>query len=146
MGFLEAVLASLVAAAIAGCGGYVWGRRNAEKKFTQKQKAAVQRFGEELKKLIDASEPESEEVVVMARSIVSVRNNLRGRLESLASTLNSDIDLLAELLGDGKSPVENASAVRERLAVLKKAWPSKVTEMDVAVRKLLTELGLYPDS
>lgn len=144
MGFFESIIAGLIVAGITGGTGYVWGKRNAEKEFTQKQKVAVQRFGEELKKLIDKAEPNADDAIIMARSIVSVRDSLRKTLTGLAGTLNSDIDFLSEVLGDGTQDVENIDAVRERLSILKETWPAKVSEMDVSVRKLLTELGLYP--
>lgn len=145
MEFILAVLAGLVAGGIGAGAGYVWGLRKGEEKFTKKQETAIKQFGHELKKLIDSVEPNTDDAITTARAIVSVRNSLRNNLTTLTGTLNSDIDALEKLLENESLVVEYRGQIHERLSVLKKTWPSKVTEMDIAVRRLLTELGLYPE-
>lgn len=145
MGFFETVLAGLIVTGIGGAVGRYWGVKSERKRFFQKREAAVKQFAAELKKLIAAAQPQGEGALIDARAIVSTRNSLRAVLTSLAASLNSDIDRMEELLGDGKVPASREGQVRETLSVLKQTWPAKETELDVAVRKLITELGLDPE-
>lgn len=145
MGVLEAVIAGLIVAAVSGGGSYAWGTRNTERKYRQRYAAAIDEFAKELREMINGVDPRADDAVTRARSIVAVRNSLRQTLTTLAGSLNSNIDHLEELVGDGNTPVENEGAVRERLAVLKQAWPAKDAEIRVAVRKILAELGFEPE-
>ncbi|WP_137916979.1 hypothetical protein [Hydrogenophaga sp. 2FB] len=145
MGFFETILAGLIVTGIAGAAGRYWGARSERKRFAQKREAAVKQFAAELKKLIAASQPASDQAMIDARAIVSTRNSLRAVLTSLAASLNSEIDRMEELIGEGKVPTSREGQIRETLSVLKRTWPAKETELDVAVRKLITELGLDPE-
>jgi hypothetical protein len=144
MGFFETVLAGLVVAGIAGAVGRWSGRRAERKLYAQQHEAAVKQFATELKRLITNANPDGPEAMTDAQAIVSTRNSLRKVLTSAADSLNSDIDKLQELVGEGQIPKTEQSAVRERLRVLKKSWPAKETELNVVVRKILAEFGLEP--
>jgi hypothetical protein len=141
MGFLETVLASLVVAAVTGTFGYITGKRSKENEYKQKHAAAIKQFAGELRKMINSADPAADDAITTARSIVSVRNSLRETLTTLGKSLNSNIDTLDEMVGDHTRRDINARAVRERLTILKNSWPAKEAEIEVAVRKMLAEMG-----
>jgi hypothetical protein len=142
MGFLETVLAGLVVAAVTGAVGWMAGRQSKENEYKQKHAAAIKTFAGELRKLISSANPSAGDVIITARSIVSVRNSLKATLTTLASALNSNIDLLQEVVGVDNRPVPDSGAVRERLAILQKSWPAKEAEIEVSIRKMLAEMGI----
>lgn len=142
MGFIETVIAGLVVAAVTGGVSWVAGRKSKEKEYKTKHEAAIKAFSGELRKLIISTNPNANDAVTKARAIVSVRNSLRATLTSLAASLNSNIDRLEELVGPDDRRIDNPAQVRERLAVLKESWPAKDAEIEVAIRKIMAEMGL----
>jgi hypothetical protein len=72
-----------------------------------------------------------------ARTIVSLRDEIRTPATNLSQLLNSDIDTLAENVKK-----RDQAATRETLKVLEEKWPKKMNKINVELRKLITELGL----
>jgi K(+)-stimulated pyrophosphate-energized sodium pump len=140
--WIAIVISHLIFMGISAVGVSIYSRLRARKEWEQKHEEAITRFHAELTKLIVQIDPAAQDAVIHADAIVRVRNSLREQLSNLSKPLNSNIDLLQELIGNGQAPVDRHAAIRERLAVLKKSWPAKRAEIEVAVRKLLAELGL----
>ena len=90
--------------------------------------------------------------IAQARIIVSIRDGSRGELSDLHRLLNSDIDRLSDLIkradefiAVGESvPPDIERQILETIEVLRGTWPARKTQIDVAIRKLLAELGLVP--
>jgi hypothetical protein len=82
-------------------------------------------------------------IEVSARSIVASRNDLRSDLDAIGSRLDSQIDGLQTELAKPEPDPERLVTIME---VLRQKWPSKEAEIEVAVRKLLAELGLVLNS
>ena len=84
------------------------------------------------------------------RIIVSIRDSTRQQLTNVSELLNSDIDKLKDLIQQADRFVTSGEPVPQRISaqiaetirVLKGTWPSKRSQIDVALRKLLVELGL----
>ncbi|MEO4026549.1 hypothetical protein ABH313_00630 [Chromobacterium vaccinii] len=135
MGIIEGIIASLIAALIIAYASFYFGKQTYEKRV----ESAVDIYADHLDKLIREANTESgSEIRVAAQAIVSTRNDLRSSLVSLNSLLNSDIDVLAEMLAADAS----AGQFSNRLKVLEKKWPAKRDQVKVELRKLLAELGL----
>jgi hypothetical protein len=77
------------------------------------------------------------------RAIVAARNNLRSALDNIGARLDSQIDILEKEL---KQPHPHPAYLAETLEVLKQSWPSKESEIELSVRKMMAELGIVPDS
>jgi hypothetical protein len=79
------------------------------------------------------------QLIPAAKALVSARNSFRSVLESIGDRLDSDIDQLEIELS--KDPPDLAK-ISELIEVLNRKWPAKKDEVEIAVRKLLAELGL----
>jgi chromosome segregation ATPase len=105
---------------------------------------APKKFAKRLGKVItDASEGNSSNAVADAKTIVAVRNDLRSALDSVGKRLDSEID---ELEAELKKPKPDMSKVATLVQVLKQKWPAKEDEIELAVRKIVAEMGLVPSS
>ena len=80
-------------------------------------------------------------ISVRAQSIVASRNDLRSSLDAIGSRLDSQID---ELQAELAKPNPDAEKLITIMEVLRQKWPAKQAEIELAVRKLQTELGLVP--
>jgi hypothetical protein len=78
-------------------------------------------------------------IIESARSIVSARDGLRTSLDAIGNRLDSDID---ELKSEASAPDPDLNKLVTTLGVLRRKWPSKQAEIEVAVRALLAQLGL----
>ena len=151
------ILAPLIVAIITGIGTWVWKDEILRKKLN----AAPRKYVEELEKLILRGYDEGlGKAIINARSIVSTRNDLRSSLISISARLNSEIDQLALDIGhrlikpdEPSVPSTNpnnsdidAEKAFETIQVLYRNWPAKKVQIEVEIKKLLTELGLDPDS
>ncbi|MBL0351515.1 MAG: hypothetical protein IPP03_02010 [Dechloromonas sp.] len=135
MGILEGVIAGFIVAALTGAVGYFFGRKT----YEQRVAAAPALYTEHIGKLIsDSSTDNARNIRNAAQAIVSTRNDLKKSLTSLAQLLNSDIDVLAELIESNATPAQLA----DRIKVLEMKWPAKRTQVEVELRKILAELGL----
>ncbi len=135
MGIIEGAIASLLAAGLIAMGGFYLGKRT----YEQRVEAAANIYADHLDRLIrEANTQEGRQVRISAQAIVSTRNDLRSSLVSLNNLLNSDIDVLAEMIESDAS----AGQLADRLKVLEKKWPAKKDQVSVELRKLLSELGL----
>jgi hypothetical protein len=143
------VVGGLIAAAIVGDAGYFMGRLFERERYTAKQQAAISSFSATLEKAIVQDSPSE---VAQARVIVGIRDSSRAELSNLSRLLNSEIDHLSELVQRAEGynlqgrqvPKEIVAQIAETILVLKGTWPAKKTQVDVAIRKLLAELGLTP--
>ena len=93
------ILAPLTVALILFVAGIVWAAVTA--RFRKKIAAAPRQYVDELDKLIGRAIAEGEtNAVINARAIVSARNSLRDSMAVIASRLNSEIDRLADDIGE----------------------------------------------
>ena len=142
------VLGALISAAVIAAVAFVLGQRTIERRYTTEYEAALTSFSLELEKAI--TNDANIEELVKATAIVSIRNSVRNELMNVNRILNSDIDTLSELLAkaeefknQGKNiPRPLARQIEERMDVLRLTWPSKKPQIDVALRKLLAEIGI----
>lgn len=122
-------------------------------RYRQRYESAPKAYVRDLERLIDsaptkmriAAEGEGADpgaVVVSARSIVASRDGLRSSLEAIGSRLDSQID---ELRDELKKPHPDPAKLLQTLQVLRAKWPSKKDEIDVAIRTVITQLGLVPE-
>jgi len=79
------------------------------------------------------------QLFIASKALVSARNDFRTSLDSIGKRLNSDIDALANELA---KPKPDHARVSEIVQVLQKKWPAKAQEIELAVRKVLTEIGI----
>jgi hypothetical protein len=141
------VLAGLIAAGVAAIAGFVTGRLFQAQKYKAKHKIAISTFSRNLGEAIAG--PNSD-VLPKARTIVAIRDSSRNELTNVAHLLNSEIDKLKTLLDEADNfsrigeriPAHIISQLGETINVLRGTWPYKRDQIDVAVRKLLAELGL----
>jgi uncharacterized protein YneF (UPF0154 family) len=146
------IAGSLIAALMLAGAGAVIGLFIARKRYEKNGEAAIASFSSELGKAI-FTEPNDDTVtgrVAVARAVVSIRDSCRSTMAEFDKLLNSDIDALAELLRETEAyqrdnklvPSNVANRIRETLSVLRLTWPTKKTQIDVAVRTMLAQLGL----
>jgi hypothetical protein len=141
------VLGGVIAAGVVGCIGFVVGRWFQRQKYKSKYTNAISTFSRNLGEAI--SGPNSD-VVPKARTIVAIRDSSRNELTNVARLLNSEIDRLKTLLEEADKfaqvgeqiPSHILRQIAETINVLRGTWPYKKDQIDVAVRKLLAELGL----
>lgn len=151
MDILNNILAPLIVAAMTGIFGWLWAHKRIQKKVDDAPNIYVQ----ELDYLISRAVKEGlSAAVVNARAIVAARNSMRKSLISISGNLNSEIDRLAEEIGQtsemplgpstqtGNTQGTNAEKAFETIQVLSRVWPAKKKEIIIEVRKLLAELGL----
>lgn len=110
--------------------------QEAPAKFTDRLGALI----EEASKEADQKEGPSQ-LVPATRALVSTRNSFRSSLESVRDRLDSEIDMLERELS--RTP-PNSARIAELVEVLKRKWPAKKEEIELANRKMLIELGLIP--
>ncbi|MFT3911456.1 MAG: hypothetical protein QM737_18680 [Ferruginibacter sp.] len=144
------VLAPLFVALVIGIFSWLWAKRKQQEKID----AAPRKYVEALEKLIITGVSEGEEKAILnARAIVSTRDSLRNSLGAISSSLNSEIDRLAEEIGQTyytpkgpmirqENPDMNSKQAYNTIIVLSKIWPARKDEIEVEIRKLLAILGL----
>jgi hypothetical protein len=158
----ENVVAPLIVAGATGAFGWFWAKR----RVRQKIEAAPQRFVDDLGRLIEEAHKEGvDKAVVNARAIVAARNALQTSLGSIGKQLDSEIDKLADEIGEPYLSFEPLRASKrprssedpepsgpsperlyETIEVLHRIWPSKRDQIQNEVRKLLVELGVLGTS
>jgi hypothetical protein len=156
--FIVSIIASLVAAAVAGTVGYAL----RGKRLKQVVKAAPSIYADRLGGLIEKAYNDGvERALVNAHAIVSVRNDMRSSLISVSQHLNAEISMLQAILYGDYESQEMESTLKRFLAtkgksltkadpaqvyrlieVLYKTWPEKRKIIETQIRKLVTELGL----
>ena len=135
MSFILLLIASLVAALIAGIIGYLW-RGVIYRKALM---SAPEKYVEHLDKLIKVAASEKKKsITVNVRDIVNTRDNLQESLTSLSKLLDFDIDRLKEQLESKK----NKEGLHEIAQDLEKKWPAKKNQIRIEITKLISELGL----
>ena|ERR1700693_283685 len=154
--FLQKVAAHLVVAILVGATTYAWTILHEKRRIEEAPTVYVQ----EIDKLINTAAEEGEDnAITNAKAIVAARNSLAGSLSAIGSQLDSQIDVLATQIGlsalvvvtprsrqaDTKI-VPDKHEVYMQISVLKKIWPAKRRQIEVELRKLFAELGLYGGS
>lgn len=87
---------------------------------------------------------DDDELVIRARAIVSLRNQMRDTLTNIQRHLNSDIDRLEILIKSGdKEAVKKTKEIRDVIGVLNRTWLAKAEMIEIEMRKLLAELGMF---
>ena len=160
MDILKKTIAGILAGIVLAVFGYFWGQdtgkskgvevgyKEAQSKYIKQVKSAPEVYVEELERIITiAISGESPDIIADARAVVSVRDDLRRSLTSIASSLNSQIDRLSTEVKKAEEQVKLGEAVYTRdiertIDVIGKKWPSKKAQIEVEVRKLIAELGL----
>jgi hypothetical protein len=145
------IISPLIVAALTGLATWLWTQRQ----FRKKIDAAPREYVRELDLLINRAKSEGVDMAgINARAIVAARNSLKSSLVSISSNLNSEIDRLANEIGESSySPFEELqrrtgennvelSEIYETIQVLHRIWPSKRRQIEVEMRKVLAELGL----
>jgi hypothetical protein len=143
------VVGGLIVAITTGVAGYFMALFFERKRYIAKQETAISSFSAILEKAIVQGSPSA---VAQARVIVGIRDSSRAELQNLGRLLNSEIDHLSNLLArvEGYNrearqiPQEVVEQISETIQVLRGLWPAKKTQIDVAIRRLLAELGLTP--
>ena len=149
MGFIETIIAGLIISGISGAAGFGIKKVLTKRKIKALPKKWVERIG----KLIEQSITDGpDRCVINARAIVASRDAMRKSLITLTGTLNSELDKLAHAIGEkvegtekyeqGSDPYINEERVWEQLQVLVLYWEMKGDEIEDAIRKVITELGL----
>jgi hypothetical protein len=144
-GIVVKLLVLAAVTALTGVIGYLFGVTDERARFEQTVRAAPEEYVRLLREQIESGgHGEPLDTRVHARSIVRVRDDLRGSLSNLAKHLNSEMDRLAKLLAKYE---QNPSPALEReiqvtIRVLRQTWPSKETLITYELRKILSELGL----
>lgn len=146
------IIAPLAVAGLTGCATWII----AQLRFQRRVDAAPRQYIQHLDSLISRAATEGiPQAIVNARSIVAARNTLRSSLLSISKYLNSEIDRLSKEIGEPFEQIEMRGAEAGRpvlepdeayqtIQVLARIWPSKKTQIEVEIRKLLAELGLSP--
>ncbi len=106
---------------------------------------APTKFTTRLGQLIDEASKESNrkegpsQLVPAAKALVSARDGFRSDLESVKDRLDSEIDQLSRELSREPPDMQK---ITELVEILKRKWPAKKEEIELALRKLMAELGL----
>ena len=79
------------------------------------------------------------QIIPAVKALVAARNDFQSVLESVGDRLDSEIDQLERELHKD-SP--DLAKISELIEVLKRKWPATKDNIEIAVRKLLAELGL----
>lgn len=149
--FLIEVVAGLTVVAISAVAGTIWQGRKDQERLD----AAPRVYVEQLDRLIQQGVQEGEDKAILnARAIVAARNSLANSLIAISVQLDSEIDRLADELGEPKlkggglsgpgsgNREADKKAAYQTILVLQKIWPAKKVEIEFAVRKQLAEMGL----
>jgi len=73
------------------------------------------------------------------RALLAARDHIRATLDGVRAAMNSEFDALAAELGNAAPDSEK---LKQFLETLKRNWPQKEKDLDVATRRLLTDLGI----
>ncbi|HEX3151259.1 MAG TPA: hypothetical protein VHR66_24490 [Gemmataceae bacterium] len=137
-----------VAAAVIGLRS---GKKAGRQELAREIDDAPRKYVDHLDRLIQRAINEgAANAALNARAIVSTRNDLRESLMKISDRLNSDIDRLAEEIGEstgtqrtnGGRTQAASGAVFDTIQVLSRKWPAKKDQVEVELRKVLAELGL----
>ncbi len=142
------VVGGLITAVILTFLGFFYGRYFEKEKYKKRYDPALSNFSTNLGEAIMNAQRNTS--IEEARIIVSIRDSTRQQLTNVSELLNSDIDKLKDLIQQADRFVTSGEPVPQRISaqiaetirVLKGTWPSKRSQIDVALRKLLVELGL----
>jgi hypothetical protein len=113
--------------------------------YQQAYEAAAEKFTNTLGLLIDEASIEAKkkdepsDLIAATKALVSSRDSFRSDLEDIGKRLDGEIDALSAQLQNNPPDQVQISIIVE---TLKRRWPAKKQEIDLAARKLLTELGL----
>ena len=146
----DEIFVHLVVAVFVAAGTYGWTRLLDQKKI----EAAPAIYVAELDKLINNAVSQGEDhAIENAKAIVQVRNSLAQSLGALGKLLDSQTDVLAEELGlprlETSKMTETPTTIPDKhrvyldITILQKIWPAKRRQIEVEIRKLFAELGLY---
>lgn len=136
--FLLATAAGLVVAAIVATFGYASGKRALQKRIDDASIAYVMKLDDLIHKSVKDGEFQ---VLLNAREIVARCEALRDPLDGMRRNLNSEIDTLIRLVGEGER-VNNRQEMFAAVVSLQKSWPGKRRSIEAGTRKLLTLLGV----
>lgn len=156
--FLFDVAVGITVAGLAAIASYSWAMLRAREAVERAPDIYVQ----ELDKLITKGVNEGEaNAVLNAKAIVAARNSLASSLSALGMQLDSQIDVLATTVGSdtllphgselssltrAKVPLDSPSLNHEaymQILILQKIWPAKKRQIEIELKKLFAELGLY---
>ena len=73
------------------------------------------------------------------RGMLAARDHIRAMLDGVRAAMNSEFDALAAELGNAAPESEK---LKQILETLKRNWPQKEKDLEVATRRLLTDLGI----
>ena len=76
--------------------------------------------------------------VRIARQLVRVRNDFRKGLDEVREQLNSEIDQLAALTGEGEIDPVRTDTVKRLLLEFKDGWPRKKSTIEIGLRRVTT--------
>jgi hypothetical protein len=145
------VSAGLIVVSITGAVAYFRGKRKGEEEYEKQCLSHIAQFSQLLdKKIKDAAKAvkldNREDVIVKAKAIVKVRNDLKEDLDDLRSLLNSTIDELEALVKSNDNAVlnENSNQIRVLVQVLHESWDAKAPQIETRLRSLMAKLGVYP--
>jgi hypothetical protein len=151
--YLIEVASGITVAVLVGVVGFYRGSKTERHRVSKAQFVFVNRLDELIKRAVREG-PRS--AVLNARAIVAARNSLASSLVSISSQLNSEIDRLAEDIGElhfipatrsetptsiRPPPIQEEEAYAT-IQVLARIWPAKRSQIVFEVRKLLAELGI----
>jgi chromosome segregation ATPase len=122
--------------------------RHRAQTYIRHYEAAPQRFtktiGDAIAAAVEAARvhgPTSTELLDAARTLIKVRDDLRSALEVVSTRLNSHIDSLSK---EVERKQVSAGEIQSLVNILNGAWPAKTQEIELALRKVLTDMGLEP--
>jgi hypothetical protein len=144
----------LTVAALSALVGYFFRGERDRKQVGEAPFLYVKRLDELIRRALHEG---AENAVINARAIVAARNSLARSLVSISSSLDSQIDRLAEEIGEAiltvghlseespKVPLLGSTANQkayDTIKVLARIWPAKRSQIIVEVRKILAELNI----
>jgi hypothetical protein len=154
--FLVEVLAGLTVAGLSAATAYFYRGEKERKRVGEAPFVYVRRLDELIKR---GAKEGRDNAIINARAIVAARNSLARSLVSISSSLNSEIDKLAEQIGEPRlipgalppgterlNSFADAERAYDSIQVLARIWPSKRSQVVIEVRKILAELGLSFDA
>lgn len=148
------IVAALIVGALTGVAGFLWGKSRAEAHSEFTVRVAALQYADHLREAIERAaraadtgsglSGKPEDLLAYGRSIVVIRDDLRGTLLTLSSQLNSELDRLSSLLDQyQKEPTEAlARQIAVTIRVLRETWPSRQLKIDTSIRRLLEDLNI----
>ena len=82
---------------------------------------------------------DSAKLIDGVRGMLAARDHIRATLDGVRAAMNSEFDALAVELGNAAPDSEK---LKQILETLKRNWPQKEKDLEVATRRLLTDLGI----